>query len=554
MSLDIHLAAFGGVAWLGYQLTVIQLQGVGGRTFKGANAELSTGLWVVLADGDAVGAEFTRLIAGLDRPRYGRLLINGYPPRLYPAVRHRVASLLLNEPFSLAKRADQLVAEQAELQGISLAPIEILRQLELQGLAERPTPSLTPGEARQIATALALAHDGAIVGVYCEPLMALSDAQVALFQQCVCELADHACILCVTSSLHDARLLGGPHARLTTQGWSAFADGSVRAGRDVYLEGPALSGLAAAIAARVGVTRICLQTAQQGPDTLEIAGAPEALTSHNVVSIARQTGTSITRMRSNVAVAGERDESSFRVATDERQEGVPFARRRLDELVRAVLRQIRVAARAFASLAGCTALFVEPALATVYAELQRSRTGSWASYEALTFLATVLVPIESLLLGHLMIANQPDAVEGMARYGTNRRFLAISRLLIVSAMNGALAAISAVVALSAASSGWSAPTIGDLVQAFWIVGLGGMVYGAIVGAFGRASIWRWAFVVADFLMGGTSRAISLPFPRAHIHNLLGAASAIDLPQRESCIILGMLLLLAIGLTAVRTDP
>ena len=221
--------------------------------------------------------------------------------------------------------------------------------------------------------------------------------------------------------------------------------------------------------------------------------------------------------------------------------------------------QLHLALRGLASLGGCGVLLGEPAFAAIYASLERSRVDGPASYEALVFLGTVLAPIWALLLCRLMYADSTlsSGVEVLARYGSRRSVLAVNRLLTVSFLNGALGAISAVLALVCASTGWAALGHGELISALWIMGLGSAVYGALAVAItdvARSHLSRWAFILLDFLLGGTSRWISFPFPRAHIHNLLGSANAIEFSQRGSCIFLCLLLLLAVGLTLARTDP
>ncbi len=213
--------------------------------------------------------------------------------------------------------------------------------------------------------------------------------------------------------------------------------------------------------------------------------------------------------------------------------------------------------RALATLTGCVALFAEPTAAAAYAELQRPNAGNWASYESLVFLGTVLVPVESLVLCRAMCANSllSGAIENLERRGINRRLLALNPLLAVALLSGVLGAISAVLAVICSTGGW--PTPSELAQSAWIVGLSGLAYGAIIGLLSKTKnsrLWLWVFVVFDFLLGGTTRAISLPFPRLHVHNLLGSTSLIDIPQRDSCIVLVVLALLAAGLTILSTDP
>jgi len=61
-------------------------------------------------------------------------------------------------------------------------------------------------------------------------------------------------------------------------------------------------------------------------------------------------------------------------------------------------------------------------------------------------------------------------------------------------------------------------------------------------------------ILLDLMLGGTNRSIAFPFPRAHIHNLLGSPSSIQFSQQGSCVYLGFVLALAAGLTLAKTEP
>ncbi len=254
-----------------------------------------------------------------------------------------------------------------------------------------------------------------------------------------------------------------------------------------------------------------------------------------------------------VDAAAPRDESE----TGTRETAFANSRANFHDIKFCALRQLRLVFRAYTPLVGLTALVAEPSIATIYAKLLRPREGSWATYDGLVFLGTVLVPLWSLILCQLMYADSIPGigVETFSRYGVGRRMLALNRLLAFSLLNALLAALSA--GLVCATSGWVALTHGELLSAMWITGLGGAAYGAIVGSLTDVTrfYWvRWAFILLDFIAGGTSRAVSFPFPRAHLHNLLGSATAIDFPQRGSSAILIVMLFLAAGLTIVRTEP
>ena len=515
---------------------------------------------MVLVDSDRVAAEFTRLLVGQDRPVRGRLLIDGLSPRNAPAIRVNIASLLAREDFSFSETVQGAVDSVAALRRISPSVGSVLSLLGLEGLATRATRTLSSNESRQVATALALAQIDAHAAIFCEPLLALNQQQTVAFQQQLSILASRACVLCLTSSLHDARMLGGPHAQLSARGWTALESDSLKSTRlRVHIEGPSLRQLASELALHAPLARLTLQTGNQSQDKLELIGSPADVSTSQIVRMARRGLTSISRMfvrgignLGPEAVAPGGSPTLVKAEPTTTNRGMNFYDLRL-----CAVAQLHLVARARSTLAGWATLLLLPSIATVYATLLRSREGSWASYDALIFLGTVLAPLWSLILCRLMYADHilGSGVETLARYGAGRRGLAVNRLLAVSLVNAALAALSA--GLVCATGGWVALAHGELISAMWITGMGGAVYGAIVVGLTDASRshWvRWAFILLDFLMGGTSRAISFPFPRAHLHNLLGSATAIEFPQRGSCTILGILLFLAIGLTAARTEP
>ena len=514
---------------------------------------------MILADSDRVAAEFTRLLVGQDRPVRGRLLIDGLSPRDTPAIRVNIASLLAREDLTFSETVQGAVDSAAALHRISPSAGSVLSLLGLEGLATRATRTLSSNESRQVATALALAQIDAHVAIFCEPLLALNQHQIVAFQQQLSILASRACVLCLTSSLHDARMLGGPHAQLSARGWTALEGDSLKSTLlRVHIEGPSLRQLASELALQASLARLTLQTGNQSHDMLDLIGSPADVSTNQIVRIARQGLTSISRMFVHgIGNLGPETVTPGDGPALVKAERTTNWRMNFRDLKLCAQAQLHLASKARSTLAGWATLLLQPSIATVYAALLRTREGSWASYDALIFLGTVLVPIWSLILCRLMYADHilGGGVETIARYGAGRRGLAVNRLLAVSLLNASLAAISA--GLVCATGGWVALAHGELISAMWITGLGGAVYGAIVVALtdaSRSNWLRWVFILLDFLMGGTSRAISFPFPRAHLHNLLGSATAIEFPQRGSCAILGMLLFLAIGLTAVRTEP
>jgi ABC-type thiamine transport system ATPase subunit len=545
---------------VGAPLTSIQLLGLTSQSFGPSSIELSKGLWVILADSDKIATQFTRLVVGLDKPRRGQLLINGYSPRHSPNRRKSIASLLSREDFSFADTVANAIREVTAFKDIPLDVVSVLQPLAIGSLAARTTRSLTVNESRQVALALALAQGNPKVAVFCEPLVSLSNAQQAELQSRLVELSLSSCVLCVTSSAYDARQLGGPHAQMTARGWSWFERDALQSPQmRVVIEGPTLRRLAAELTMLDPIARLSLQVSCGAHEALEIVGMTKGLSSDNIVSIARQLRTSITRLfvegMGGSPLAATSHPYAPRISSQTTSPTHQVARIVVAKAV--THSHLSVASRKLATGVGYATLLGEPLAASAYAGLHRSAAGSQAIYDALVFLTTVLAPIWSLLVCRVVCANSAlgNDVELIARYGVDRRILGLVRVVLVSFLNAALAVVSSGAAVLFALNGW-VPTQVDLASALWIGGLSGAVYGALAISVTTATGWqksRLIFVLLDFVLGGTSHSLSFPFPRAHIHNLLGSASAIEFPQRGSCIVLGSLWVLALGLACVRTD-
>lgn len=103
----------------------------------------------------------------------------------------------------------------------------------------------------------------------------------------------------------------------------------------------------------------------------------------------------------------------------------------------------------------------------------------------------------------------------------------------------ALAAVTVLFSHSASAP----PLAGDMLMSAWIGGMTALAYAGWV-AFG-GTFWRgrgrWAPVVADFLIGGSTGLAGALLPRAHASSLLGLASGpLSLPpQVSSAALVGM---------------
>jgi hypothetical protein len=308
-----------------------------------------------------------------------------------------------------------------------------------------------------------------------------------------------------------------------------------------------------------------LQTPIGGPESLELVAVPSELSTIDIVRVARQTQATITRIlvegMGERALCGKRPlyQPAEPIAPADFKTKMPVmpneSLRRQGELLQPLL---RLSARRLSSFAGWALLLSEPIVASLYAVMHRTVGEAWAVYDTLVFLMLVLVPLWSLAICRVMYA---DSVPGgdvgqLARYGGSKSVLAAIQVCWVSTVNAITAAASAALLLLILA-GLGGAGISDVWPSLWIAGLGGAVYGAFAASLfvsTRTPVAGWGFLLLDFFLGGTTRALSFPFPRAHIHNLLGSASALELPQRYSSAMLGLLLFLAVGLACFRTDP
>lgn len=144
-----------------------------------------------------------------------------------------------------------------------------------------------------------------------------------------------------------------------------------------------------------------------------------------------------------------------------------------------------------------------------------------------------------------------ESVWCTARFGLSRRQLAVG--LLLTAMLAAVLLALVAVELCVATAGSSALGLsGELWTSGWIAALGGGCYVAFFGAgaaflrFGRG---RWVLLGADFVLGEGSGAWSIPWPRAHLRNLIGGEPVAELPQYASSFALlavGLVLLVVAG--------
>lgn len=185
----------------------VEFSAAGSGALVRADLGLGPGMNTVVALTADGADEVVRLASGISEPSYGSVLVDGANPHRRPDVRRKIGSLFAVEAVSEARNVEAAVAVALLMHRSSKSPISVLESFELGGLAMRSPATLSAGEARAVALALAVsAHDGILV--LHEPLA--TPAGRARVADALADAASHgASVLAVTASLRDASDLGG---------------------------------------------------------------------------------------------------------------------------------------------------------------------------------------------------------------------------------------------------------------------------------------------------------------------------------------------------------
>ncbi len=547
-----------GLRVLGGSLTLIRFEALAASAFRNATAQLRVGLWVVLAHRDDAAAEFTRVLAGVQRPSAGRVWFDSDAPYSNPAIRRSIAAALPRENYEFASTVRQAIESITLYRGLPLKPEAVLELLDLQHLANRKTTHLTTLEARQVSIALVMAQVEPRFVVIYEPLLTLRDSQIRKFQDWLSQASQCACVVCVSSSSHDAQLLGGAQAHLTRRGWEPATLGAVQpASRSVFLEGRNVRALASALALESGINGLQLNTSARS-EALHVTCLTRDVSTNQIIAKARDTGAYVSRLWTEILPPTSLYEPTEE-ATAEPEAAVRAVVPAGRSTFRALIDEARLSVRPLLTPLGLVSLTLEPGLAWTYGTLKRAGNQGWGAYDTLVFTGTILAPVWSIGITKLLLPSRTsgDELQIVSRFGTSRKISAMGRVLLGTTIAGLLSALAAIFGMLGASS-WRAlaPAVSELYQSSWIIGLAGAVYGSIamfLSTFKRRWLLCWAFILLDFALGGGSRGVSFPFPRAHIHNLLGSPSSIQFLQQGSCVYLALLGTLAIGLVMAKTE-
>lgn len=140
-----------------------------------------------------------------------------------------------------------------------------------------------------------------------------------------------------------------------------------------------------------------------------------------------------------------------------------------------------------------------------------------------------------------------------ARYGADRRVLALGRLGFPALAACVIAALAGVLALgsSIASSDPALALSMGLTTGFWtIVSIAALASASYVAGFAVAqllggAVGRALFLVGDWLLGAGTGVTALPWPRAHLRALLGGDAVLGMTDLQAS---GCLLALMVSYT------
>jgi hypothetical protein len=146
-------------------------------------------------------------------------------------------------------------------------------------------------------------------------------------------------------------------------------------------------------------------------------------------------------------------------------------------------------------------------------------------------------------------------LDELARHGANRRLSALGALVVLAVGASVIGALFAALAVFVARVPADPRLASDLFTSSWIGALAGIAYvcwfglGSTFGPNGGGRMW---LLVLDWMLGAGASAITLPWPRAHIQNLLGAEAPLGMPQWAALVVLVVLSFLYLALAVVRS--
>lgn len=171
---------------------------------------LGPGLHVVLGRESEGTRELVSVVVGSSAPRSGTVRIAGRDPRRSPDLRRRVAVLCAEELVFPSKTVREAVQVGLEARGIAASAEQALAAARLQSFGSRNPRTLSGGERRSVAAAIAFCIEKPLVAALHEPLAYLPGIPPSEVTARIARwLEQGACVLCTTSSPRAAHALGG---------------------------------------------------------------------------------------------------------------------------------------------------------------------------------------------------------------------------------------------------------------------------------------------------------------------------------------------------------
>jgi hypothetical protein len=150
------------------------------------------------------------------------------------------------------------------------------------------------------------------------------------------------------------------------------------------------------------------------------------------------------------------------------------------------------------------------------------------------------------LMGYFLVsrvcvgATSKDAVAPLARHGMDRYALTLGLTLPPALLAAVFAALSSLLVVLVTRGSGDARLLTDALTSLWIGLVAGVAYVvAFMGAsaYGRGGRGRSWLLAADFVLGAGDSFLAFPWPKAHIRNLLGGSTALQLSQQGALLAL-----------------
>jgi predicted ABC-type transport system involved in lysophospholipase L1 biosynthesis ATPase subunit len=139
-------------------MTTLELSQVRSGPILMADTRLGSGLTVVTGEGRSALSRLVELSAGVERPRQGRVLLDGADPHGNPALRKGIAALVGTERLPLARTVLAATERVLTARGDERRAAAVLDDAGLGAWSGRRPGDLDATETRAVALALALAH------------------------------------------------------------------------------------------------------------------------------------------------------------------------------------------------------------------------------------------------------------------------------------------------------------------------------------------------------------------------------------------------------------